>query len=261
MNLAQTSMSSTVWDRVVCAVDLTPASIYAARVAAGLMPVDSKLTMCTVLSRDAVEGGVLLDEGLIRRARGGLDRAHAEIEALHAAELRLREGPPIRLVLDELRAEQATLVTVGAHGHSRVAGIVLGSVATAMLHEAPCSVLVAHPGCGEAGEVVVGFDGSGGARRGLGVGRELCERLSLALRVIVATGDAHPPSPGWSREELGPELEVIEDPRTAVQALTDASRSARLLILGSRRLRGVMALASVSERAAHRARCPVLVVR
>ena len=56
----------------------------------------------------------------------------------------LREGPPIRRLLDELRTEQATLVAVGSHGHSRAAGIVLGSVATAMLHEAPCSVLIAH---------------------------------------------------------------------------------------------------------------------
>ena len=79
--------------------------------------------------------------------------------------------------------------------------------------------------------------------------------------MIVATGDPHSPGPGWSREELGEELAISEDPRTAVDALTAASTSAGLVILGSRHLRGALALASVSERVAHHASCPVLVVR
>ena len=111
------------------------------------------------------------------------------------------------------------------------------------------------------GDVVVGFDGSGGARRALAAGRELAERVGLELRLIVATKDADPSGPGWSREELGSELAVSEDPRAAVEALVDASRSARLLVVGSRHLRGAPALSSVSERAAHRASCPVLVIR
>jgi len=87
------------------------------------------------------------------------------------------------------------------------------------------------------------------------------ERLSLQLQVIVATGGRASAQSGLVARELGAELAVSEDPRTAVEALTDASRSARLLMLGSRHLLGVMALSSVSERAAHRASCPVLVVR
>ena len=110
-------------------------------------------------------------------------------------------------------------------------------------------------------EVLVGFDGSGGARRALSVGRELAARLSLKLRAIVATGDEHPLGSGWSSDELPPDLTVSEDPRPAVDALVEASASARLLILGSRHLHGVPALSSVSERVAHRAKCPVLVVR
>ena len=34
---------------------------------------------------------------------------------------------------------------VGSHGQSRAEGIALGSVATHLLHEAPCSVLIARP--------------------------------------------------------------------------------------------------------------------
>src|ERR1035438_8594922 len=126
--------------------------------------------------------GVLLDDSLLGEARAALDGVQREVAAFHESELHLREGPPVHRLLDELRAEQATLVAVGSHRHSRAAGMALGSVATAMLHEAPCSVLIAHgsdaPALGahatdapDLGAVVVGFDGSGGARRALAVGR------------------------------------------------------------------------------------------
>jgi len=263
MSVAQRTSPPAVWDRVVCGIDFTPASVQAALLTAQLMPAAAQLTLCTVASRDAIEAGVLLDETLARDAKHGLDEIQRQVQAFHDNELHLREGPPIRRLLDELSAERATLVAVGSHWHSRAAGIVLGSVATAMLHEAPCSVLIAHPTArtdipGD-GELVVGYDGSGGARRTLEVGRQLAERLSLKLRVIVAAGDAdHPPAPGW-RDELG-SVEVTEDPCTAVEALVDASHDAALLIVGSRHLRGVPALSSVSERVAHQAHSPVLVV-
>ena len=256
MSIAQTTSTPAVWDRVVCGIDLTPASVQAALLAARLMPATAQLTLCTVASPEAIEGGVLLDKRLMREVKDGLDEVQGEVQAFHDAELHLREGPPISRLLTELVSERATLVAVGSHTHGQAG---LGSVATAILHEAPCSVLIAYAEDAGNGEVVVGFDGSGGARRALAVGRALSARLSLALRVLVATGD--PRAPGWSREELGPELAVSEDPRTAVEALTDASTAARLLILGSRHLPAALALSSVSEQAAQHARCPVLVVR
>jgi nucleotide-binding universal stress UspA family protein len=256
MSIAQTSSPMSVWDRVVCAVDRAPLSVHAARTAASLMPSTARLTACTVIDPD--QGGPLHDEARTREAKNALDRAQAEIQPLHDAELHLREGPPIARLLDELSTERATLVTAGSQAHRRAG---LGSVATAMLHEAPCSVLIAHTADTGGRDVVVGFDGSGGARRALAVGRELSERLSLTLRVRVATGDSRAPGAGWSREELGPDLDVVEDPRPAVEALTEASPMARLLILGSRHLPAALALWSVSEQAAQRATCPVLVVR
>ena len=261
MSLARTSTPATIWDRVICAVDLSPASISAAKIAARLIPAAAKLTMCTVLYPEATDGAAAVDEQLTREDRNAIDQAQSEIQAIHDVELHLRQGPAIQRILDELVAERATLVTVGASHASRTDGSLPGGVATAILHEAPCSILIAHDEPPGSGEVVVGFDGSGGARRALAAGRELSERLSIRLRIIVATGDPHPPGPGWSRDELEPELDVTEDPRTAVESLTDASRSAALLVLGSRHLQGVMALSSVSERTTHRAHCPVLVLR
>ncbi len=257
----QSSSPPSVWDSVVCGVDLSPASVHAALESARLMPPAARLTLCSVVSPEAIADEPSLERTLTHDAEAALERAQAEIQPFHDAELHLREGPPIARLLDEVRAEHATLVAVGSHGHSHAAGLALGRVATAMLHEASCSVLIVDASPPSDGEVVVGFDGSGGARRALAAGRELSERLMLKLRAIVATGDAHPLEPGWLDDELAPELALIEDPRTAVDALEDASRSARLLVVGSRHLQGVMALSSVSERAARRAGCPVLVVR
>ena len=52
---------------------------------------------------------------------------------------------------------------------------------------------------------------------------------------------------------------LTDDTRDPVDAFSDVD--ADLLVLGSRGLTGVHALGSVSERAAHRAGCSVLVIR
>ena len=255
-SIAHARSPAAVWDRVICAIDPFPLSVRAALAAARLMPTAARLTLCTVVGPAEVD--IATNQARTQEANAALARAQADLQPFHDAELQLRDGPPIGRLLDELLTERATLVTVGSRANSRAG---LGSVASAMLHDSPCSVLIAHTEFAGDEDVVVGFDGSGAARRPLAVGRELAERLSLKLRVLVATGDAHPPGPGWSRAELGPDIELIEDPRTPIEALADASSSARLVILGSRHLPASLALSSVSEQAAQRVACPVLVIR
>ncbi len=235
----------------MCAVDGSPESRAAAVTAAGLMPPAAKLTMCTVRDPQAGEDSTAREEAV--------EQAQSAVQALHDVELHLREGRPIERILDELHTERATLLTLGASGRSRSGGMLLGTVTSTLLHDARASILVAHAEPDDSGVIVVGFDGSGGARRALAAAQELSDRLSLGLRVIVAAGDSD--AVGALREDLAPDLEVTEDPRDAVQALTDASRAARLLALGSRHLQGVLTRLSVSEQTAHLAQCPVLVLR
>ena len=47
--------------------------------------------------------------------------------------------------MSELTEQDATLAVVGTHGHSRMSEILLGGVVGELLHDAPCSVLVARP--------------------------------------------------------------------------------------------------------------------
>ena len=48
MTVTPITSPPSVWDRVVCGIDSTPASLEAARFAAGLMPASARLTLCAV---------------------------------------------------------------------------------------------------------------------------------------------------------------------------------------------------------------------
>ena len=78
-----------------------------------------------------------------------------------------------------------------------------------------------------------------------------------AVRAIVATKDAHVDLEAARR--IAPECE--EHDAGALDPLNVASETADLVVVGSRGLRGMRALGSLSERLAHEARCSVLVVR
>jgi nucleotide-binding universal stress UspA family protein len=172
---------------------------------------------------------------------------------------RVTEGHPVAGLQREIERVSASLVALGSHGGSRPAGILVGGTATTLLHEAPCSVLIARAPADESGfpsAIVVGVDGSGAALLALEAARELGGRLSVPVRALVATGGR---AVGLDALRSIDDLEW--DDRKPVDALVDASSSADLLIVGSRGLHGLAALGSVSERVAHRATCSVLVVR
>ena len=207
--------------------------------------------MCTVRDPQTREDANARDKAV--------EQAQSAVQAVHDVQLHLREGRPIERILDELHSEHATLLTLGASERTSSTDMLLGTVTRALLHDAQASILIAHAEPGASGDIVVGFDGSGGARRALAAAQELSDRLSLGLRVIVA--GRRSATVGVRREDLAPGLDVTEDPRGAVEALTDASRAARLLVLGSRHLQGVLTRSSISEQTAHLARCPVLVLR
>ena len=92
MTVAPTPTPPIVWDRVVCAVDLSPASIGAATIAARLMPATASLVLCTVLSPATTEGATPVDGTLTLGSRPALDRAQAQIGAFHDAELPSARG-------------------------------------------------------------------------------------------------------------------------------------------------------------------------
>ena len=249
-----------IFRRILCGVDGTPASLVAVRQATRLHDEEEALQITAVAN-------------LAKAAQAGMAATHAaqqmheeaETALAEAAELapaattKLINGEPVAVLLREAQAEQANLVVVGSHRRGRAAGMLLGTVAARMLRDAPCSVLIARDPR-DAGnwprEVVVGVDGSAESGAAFAVARSVAQRLGASVRAVASTNDQIDLE---AARAIAPELE--EQPGRAVEQLAVASDTADLVFVGSRGLRGLKALGSVSERVAYQARSSVLVVR
>jgi nucleotide-binding universal stress UspA family protein len=195
----------------------------------------------------------------VEREAGTILQAAQRILGPHA-ELRLLHGLTVDALLEEVERTQATLLVIGAPERPRIEEIILGGVAGELLHQAPCSTLLARPVPDETAfpaSIVVGLDGSPEGDRAYDVARTLATRRHGTLRTVVALGGKQVDLDEIRRGR--PDVEAAA--AVPVQALVEAGTSADLLVVGSRGLHGPRALGSVSERVAHQAPCSVLVVR
>ncbi len=194
------------------------------------------------------------------------------------------DGPPA-LVLQERSAEAGMLV-LGSRGHGGFGGLLAGSTAVSVTAHAHCPVVVVRDGqAATSGPVVVGSDGSETALRALGFAVERAAQRDVPLRVLRAwepPGDRWVP-PGFDPEETAaaeraaaeaelatwresfPDVpvEVEAVPGSPSALLVEASRSAQLVVVGSRGRGGLrgMLLGSVSQQLIQHSHCPVAVVR
>src|SRR5918992_5368893 len=113
-----------VFERIICGVDGTPASLVAVRQA---------------LRLHGERGSVLLlaVANLAQAAHAGMAAPHAAELLQHEAEAALTEaraiaprtssklvdGDPVAVLLKQREAERATLIAVGSHGRRRTAGL------------------------------------------------------------------------------------------------------------------------------------------
>jgi len=239
--------------RVVCGVDGSTESLDAVRQADVVLEPGGRLVLVSVVDlSDTIHFQIA--PTAIHAARRALEKAdeldraalaaleHARAAVVHATDVESVEaaGPPATCLLEQAVAEDAGLVAVGTHGRGRVTGIALGSVATRVLHRAPCSVLLARrpaAGAWAPRTIVVGVDGSPEADAALVAAGALGTRLGATVESL-----------------------TVEERRVA-HRLIEAAAAADLLVVGSRGTHGARSLGSVSERVAHEAPCSVLVVR
>jgi nucleotide-binding universal stress UspA family protein len=253
-----------IFERVICGVDATDESIEAARQAARLVDADGRLVLVAVAELEvAAQAGFaasMVAKELEEEASSALDRATEAVAGIHAAERRLLSGPVPATLQSAIEQERASLIVVGTHGHGRGSGILFARASTTLLHDAPCSVLVArraHDPEAFPASIAVGLDGSPEADAAAAVADELAERFGAVVRRIVATGGKGVEADAIEAARPG----IERSQRKALDALVGASEEADLVIVGNRGRHGLKALGSVSERLAHQARCSVLVVR
>jgi nucleotide-binding universal stress UspA family protein len=245
-----------VFRRVLCGVDGSPAGEEAVRQGARLRSPHGRLLLVSVAFPAAAvhpEAAVALELHAASALRD------VERHAGNDYEPHLLVGDHAACLLAAARDHWATLIAVGSHGSGRLGGMLAGSVATAMLHRASCSVLIARPPRNPddfPARVTVGVDGSDVSGTALELAKELGTRLNATVTAVIARGattDLHVSSD---------EVDAVRiDERDPVDALLDAAGTSDLLVLGARGLHGLRALGSVSERVAHRAPSSVLVVR
>jgi nucleotide-binding universal stress UspA family protein len=197
----------------------------------------------------------------------------------------LVEGTPAVVLRDQ--AKQATEMVIGSRGLGGFAGALLGSVSVHVAGQAHCPVVVVRPHQeGAFREVVAGLDHSPECESALLYAFEQAELRGATLRVIHAwqlPANAYAPGVVYDADEVGaalktaveamlsrfrrdyPSLNVVEEVLYAhpVDALTDASAKADLVVVGSRG-RGSMRsalLGSVSHGVLHHAHSAVAVIR
>lgn len=232
--------------------------------------------------RDAWEGAAqhLLEHAAARLAQSGGEGAGATFEALSAPATPALVGS----------GHGAGVLVVGAQGHARLGGVLMGSVSQHVTRHATCPVVVvreqANP---RAHDVVVGVDGGPDDGRALGFAFAVAERTGAALVAVHGWPAHHPGLLGAVRPVGGDVVDRIREgerllstalspwrrahPAVAVSAeavpvpparlLADASEHAALVVVGSRG-RGAFSellLGSVSQSVLHHARCTVAVVR
>ncbi|MFE6282982.1 universal stress protein [Streptomyces sp. NPDC057877] len=235
-------------------------------------------------------------EGGLRRLAENLLTKAVERARATAPDVRVDRALVTGEALTVLRTESRTaeLVVVGSRGMGGFVGLLVGSTAVHLAAHGLCPVLVVReqPATVDGGPVVVGVDGSPVGARAVDFAfaeAELRKAPLVALHAwttwnapLPAPRDpslpyANPPGELAAEEErlLHESIAGRQERYPGVvvehkvvhggtrEALIEASRSAQLLVVGSRGRGGFtgLLLGSVSQAVLHHAHCPVAVVR
>jgi nucleotide-binding universal stress UspA family protein len=250
----------TIFDRIVCGVDGTESSRAAVVQANRLLAARRMLELVSIVEETSAAWSGLSAPSDVDRwheeAQSAIRKGREECPRARSAILIGDPGPKLVAAAHEA---DATLVVIGAPATGRLGPFVLGGTGTYVLHNTPCSVLIARQPTDDdtfPRSIVVGHDGSQAAAEAATVAGELSLRFSAELRTVVATG-----GDPVHFESLPPDEELEWSSARPIDALEAASDEADLLVVGSPGVRGPRALGNVTERIGHLARCSVLVVR
>ena len=253
---------------VVCGIDGSRESVEAARQGIALGSEGARYWAVSAWDPGpAVHAGLQafdLMHQLRDESRAALRRAKEALPELEPILFKGRDTPVLLAAMANLEAD---LVCVGSHGTSRPAGVLFGSVASAMAHFATCSTLVARAprAGGFPGVILHANDGSPESLTAAHVAGQIAARRGSTIVTLHVGEDGQGVAEeavaiieGSGREPVM-QVEQGSPHRRIVEAANEAHAS--LVVMGSRGQTGLKALGSVSERVTHRAECSVLIVR
>lgn len=237
------------------------------------------------------------DEAVLGAAQRAGDEARAVLaRRWPSTQTRVVHGDARALIPQHAGEWRADLVVVGARGLGAVAGFFLGSVSSAVVHAAPCAVLVVKGQPRRLRRVLIAVDGSEDA---LAAARFYAALPVDASTVVELVGVVDPPrmprtapalvtpalqqavaaalaerrasiDQGLARAEAEivrtrPRVERSTPTGSPADEIVSAAKAhgADLVVLGARGLGPIQRLfiGSVSDRVLHHAECPVLVVK
>jgi nucleotide-binding universal stress UspA family protein len=255
---------------VLCAVDGTPESLAAVEQAAILAGPNGHLTLLAVTSFRS-EGAHRSPAIGPARAKRILDRA---VEIAHEAQVPSTvevdpATPPSEVILDW--AAERDLLAIGAPATSWFGGMFMGGVAAAAEDSFTMPLLVArsiskarHSGR----RILVASDGLDGSDELVELAGRLARRQGAEVILLHATG----PGSSARRQRIdeqarrlqlavdGAEVRLQAGSARTVIVEVAAAVEASLVVMSSRRLKGLRAIGSVSRRVVHQGHCPVLLV-
>jgi nucleotide-binding universal stress UspA family protein len=261
---------------IVCGVDGTRASRWAARVAGEFARALDRTLVLVHVAEDRPTfpyGDIRLRELSRREA---IEAATPMLERTAAAasdvstEIKVVFGDPANALIAAAHDADAELMVVGSRGRGPIASMMLGSVSAQLAAVAPCPVVVVpSPEAADrwlarppSSRVICAIDDSVGSVRALRVAADLAERLELEHSFVhVDSDDPWADAPLDSPRGTLAALTVVRgEPVAALRELT-ADADTSLLVVGSRgRTSWRAPLGSVSRALAADAPVPVMVV-
>lgn len=283
---------------IVVAVDGSASALYAARWAASYAERQGRrLRVVHAYEFPPSYGPTLVDtdtlHDTVRAAPAEVVGAAAEAITQVAPDVRPETETGHGAVVPFLReaSKGAALLVLGSRGLGGFAELLAGSVAVALAAHGHCPVtVVPGPAPPAEGAVVVGVDGSAASDAAVALAFEDAALTGSDLLAVHSWSDAVlPVGPevgffadldweplaerakqtlterlaGWRDKYPTVPVRAVVTRGRPVQALLDAARQARLIVVGSRGRGGFtgLILGSVSQAVLHHARCPVLIAR
>lgn len=264
------TLSSSVFPEILCAVDGTRTSTAAVRMAAILAGGEGHLTLLAVTAA----------RGSGAYAMAALSPRRAELVLANAKHIAGRLGvsastivepgdPPVDVIL--AHAAEHDLFAIGAPSVSWLGDILIGGVNAAALSRFTTPMLVARrsfTGTLHGRQILVASDGEDGSDRIVQLAGQLGRSQDAKVTLVNALGAESKINPRTIQAQARALHAMLPDadepwiePGKAWDVILAAAKATKadLVVLGSRRVRGLRAFGSVSRRVVHDAPCSVLV--